>query len=111
MKATHQGVCDVLADGPLFSQDVAAFFPSSSHRDVAAILSSLRTAKRKRVYILKWVRTAFGEKHVRRAVYALGDLPDAPPPKNEPKVNATRRYQARRRARGPNSVFDLGRFV
>lgn len=32
MKATHQGVCDVLADGPLFSQDVAAFFPSSSPR-------------------------------------------------------------------------------
>ena len=111
MKATHQGVCDVLADGPLLSQDIAAFFPSSTHRDVAAILSSLRTAKTKRVYILKWDRFVLGEKHVRRAVYALGDLPDAQLPANESDAKAARRYRAKTASNAPNSVFDLGRFV
>lgn len=111
MKVTHQGILDVLADGPLLGQDIAAFFPDSSARDVAAAVSSLRTAKRKRVYILRWTTDVMGEKHQPRPVYALGSRLDAPRPAPRPAAEATARYKRRNRVRAPNSVFQLARFV
>ncbi len=113
MKVTHQGVRDVLADGPLLSQDLAAFFPGSTHRDVGGVLSTMRTARRKQVYIKEWTVDVLGQKHQPRPVYALGDKPCAPRPKRRPNAEIVARYRAKRRVQvqAPASIFELARFL
>lgn len=115
MKVTHKGVLVTLeACGPLTSAEVAEFFPGSLHRDVAAALSSMRTAVRKRVYISGWTRDVDGTKAQSRAIYALGDQPDAPRPPNQPNKVVVARYRAKRargKPRAPRSVFELARFL
>jgi hypothetical protein len=98
MKATHAGVLEVLTTvGPLTSREVAEFFPSSSHEDVAAVLSSMRTAARKRVYVQAWTRDNGHGKCVLRRIYAAGDQPDVKAPPRMPRKEITRRYRERNR--------------
>lgn len=115
MKVTHHGVLVTLeACGPLTSAEVAEFFPASLHRDVAAALSSMRTAARKRVHISGWTHDVDGQTTHPRAIYALGDLPDAPRPPKQPHKEIRARYRAklaRGKARAPRSVFELARFL
>jgi hypothetical protein len=98
MKVTHAGVLEVLTTvGPLTSREVAEFFQSSSHEDVAAVLSSLRTAARKRVYVQAWTRDNGHGKCVLRRIYAAGDQADAKAPPRMPRKEITRRYRERNR--------------
>lgn len=118
MRVSHQGVRDTLAAcGPLTSAEVAAFFPASPHRDVAAVLSTMRAAARKQVHIVEWTRDVHAQRAQPRPVYALGDGPDAPRPAPQPLAEIARRYRDKRRigkqvSRGPrkipNSVWALG---
>lgn len=107
MKVTHAGVRELLATvGPLTSHEVAEFFPDSRQQEVAAVLSTMRQLAKKQVQIVAWTRNSDVCKTYLRAVYALGDGPDARKPR--PFNNAQR--CARRRAkqalpRVPNSVF------
>lgn len=114
-KVTHHGVAVTLeACGPLTSAEVAEFFPGSPHRDVASVLSSMRTAARKRVYISGWTHDATGQTTHPRAIYALGDQPDAPRPPKQPHKQVRARYRAklaRAKPRAPRSVFELARFL
>lgn len=106
IRATHASVLEVLATvGPLTSREVAAFFPDSTHQDVSAILSSLRTAARRRVHVQAWTRDNGHGKVTLRRVYALGDAPDAPAPARMSNAEVTRRYRARRRVPRVNSVW------
>jgi hypothetical protein len=110
MKATHDSVREVLATvGPLTSREVAAFFPGVPHRHVAAILSTLRSAARKQVYVYGWTRDNGHGRTYLRAVHALGDLPDARKP--APLTNAQRcqRWKDKRAVpKVANSVWTWG---
>ncbi len=105
-RATHAAVLEVLASvGPLTSREVSEFFAGSTHQDVSAILSSLRTAARRRVHIGAWTRDNGHGKCALRPVYALGDEPDAPRPPKLTNAEVTRRYRARHRVPKVNSVW------
>jgi len=61
----------------------------------------------KRLYIKSYVYDQEGERFYPRAVYDLGDKPDAKKPKSD-KLKVKRRYIARRKMRyATNSVFNL----
>lgn len=62
----------------------------------------------KRVYIKEYVYDMDGERYYPRALYALGDKPDAKKPKAD-QLEVKRRYRERHKLRyGANSVFNLG---
>jgi hypothetical protein len=113
VKPTHPAIRDVLARcGPLTSADLAEFFPGPmAQRDVASMLGKMRRAKVKLVYIQSWEMHRPGEKSTPRPVYALGDKPDANPPRKQSAASACARYRAKQKVRAPNSVFQLARFL
>lgn len=109
VKATHQTVRELLAQvGPLTAREAAEFF-SGPHRTVSAVLSTMRNGAQKQVYICAWTRdNGYGKRYL-RAVYDLGDKPDArrPRPITNAEVLANRR---KRRAipKVANSVWTWG---
>jgi hypothetical protein len=107
MKVTHAGVRDVLATvGPLLSHEVAEFFPGSTHQEVSAVLSTMRRAAKKQVRIVSWTRQTNVGKTYLRAVYALGDGPDARKPRAFNNAQKCARRRAKRALpRVANSVF------
>lgn len=109
MDLTHAAVRDLLRTiGPMTSQELTTFFPGTTQRHVAAVVSSMRSAVRRQVRIHAWVREADGQRSYLRPVYAIGTGRDAPKP--EPITNAerVRRYKAKMAlGRGaPTSVWD-----
>jgi hypothetical protein len=109
VKVTHQAMRELLASvGPLTSREAAEFFEDSSHMNVSAVLSTMRTAARKQVYIIEWARDIVQEREYLRAVYALGDKPDARKP--QPLTNAQKLARSRAKYRIPkvNSVWTWG---
>jgi hypothetical protein len=112
MKLSHENVRSVLHEcGPLTSREIARFFPDERHQSVAAVVSALRRAAKKQVYIHAWSReNVETTRDYLRAVYALGDKADARKP--APMSNAERcsRWKARTtRPTCPTSVWDLAR--
>ncbi len=96
--------------GPLTMREVAEFFPGTDYRRVSCFLTAMRlTVVHKQVYIQSWTMEGIGRPYP-RAIYALGNKPDArkPPPMN----NAERQRRARARLKPPvavpNSVWQLG---
>lgn len=79
---------------------------------VAATLSSLhrnRPRSGKRVYVKAYVFDAEGSRSYPRAVYALGNLPDATKPKSDEKATK-RKYEERKKLKYTmNSVFNLAK--
>lgn len=79
--------------------------------EIAAIVSRLHRRSPvagKRIYIREYVHDMEGERMYPRAVYALGDKPDARRPIPDPKA-VKRRYWARSQLKKKaNSVFNLG---
>lgn len=112
-KVSHQGVRDTLAACDLLtSAEIAEFFPASLHRDVSAVLSTMRNAARKQVYIHHYTHEVHGETTHPRAVYALGDRLDAPKPKKQPNKVVRARYRAKAvKPHAPNSVWQLAGFL
>lgn len=96
--------------GPMLAADLAAELGVETAAVVNAMRHLRRASKRlaKRVYILRWERLAEGEREYPRAVYALGNRPDArkPPRKH---VNEIRRDYMQRRVNRTRatSVFNL----
>lgn len=63
----------------------------------------------KRIYISGWVEEAEGARRYPRAIYSLGNLPDAKKPKRD-RLAVRRRYeQGRRKRMTMNSVFNMGK--
>lgn len=85
------------------------------HRTVSAVVS--RMAKRgpasaKRVYILEYRHEddeVAGKRRYPRAVFALGDNPDAKRPKPDVAANKRRYNQGKKAHLLMNSVFNLGK--
>lgn len=96
MKVTHAAVLDVLTRvGPLTSREVTEFFPGVSHENVSAVVSTLRNLATPRIHICAWTRDNGHGKSYLRAVYAVGDGPEA----RKPRPLSNRERCARRRAK------------
>lgn len=80
------------------------------HKSVSPVLTRLNRASPrspKRVYVTSYVYDHEGQRYYPRAVYDLGDKPDAKPPGADP-VSARKRYLQRKKMRNTaNSVFNL----
>lgn len=81
-------------------QDCAAIFTRLSR-------PSLRPVGPKRIYIQSWRFDEEGERRYPRAVYAIGDLPDAPKPAVSTKANS-RRYRKNLKLRRFANVMHIG---
>lgn len=78
----------------------------------SAIVSRLNRAwpkTPKRVYVSHYVYDMEGERRYPRAVFALGDLPDAKKPKADHKAVRRRSDQKMRALRTQNFVFNLAK--
>lgn len=78
---------------------------------ISAVLSRMSKASKtmpKRIHVVRYVYDQDGMRRYPRAVYALGDKPDAKKPKRDQKANR-RRYDENLRKRMTGiSVFHLG---
>lgn len=111
MNLSHENVRGVLRTcGPLTSSEVTEFFPGSTQQAVAAVLSSLRHLAKRQVHIAGWTREPINGRPYLRAMYALGDKPDAYKPRAMSNLEVVKRYKAKKAlGRGvPNSVFAPG---
>jgi hypothetical protein len=106
VKISHQGVRDLLASvGPLTTREIAEFFPDSSHQNVAATMLSMRKAAKPTVHVSEWTRdNGYGKTYL-RAVYALGNAPNARKPKIYTNAERCARKRAKRKIPKANSVF------
>ena len=79
---------------------------------VSAVISRMTKPTKtmpKRLYICGWIEDAEGERRYPRAVYDLGDRPDAKRKPLETLAEKRRRWNRYRQARATmNSVFNLG---
>lgn len=83
---------------------------NTTRKSVSAVMTRLnRPSPRvpKRIYVKSYVYDHEGQRYYPRAVYDLGDKPDAKPPGADP-VSARKRYLQRKKMRyTANSVFNL----
>ena len=106
MKLTHDNVRELLADvGPLTSRELAEFFPEATQWNVSSSLSSMRRARNKCVYIKEWKRSLEDSREHIRAVYALGDKPDARRPRSLTNAEKCGRWRDKQRIPACNSVW------
>lgn len=111
-----QRMLDALAElGPMTRSELCRAV-GADRRTCASVVSRLmrprqRPVAPRRVHICGWRDDEEGQRRYLRAVYALGDRPDARKPAYKPRLLAAkRRYWARthaKRGRAVNSVFAL----
>lgn len=97
--------------GPMTRVEIEQFI--GLHKDqVSPVVARMnkRTPKSgKRIHITAWSYDAERERRYPRAIYAVGDKPDAKKPK-EARIEIRRRYEAKKRLRyTTNSVFNLAK--
>lgn len=82
----------------------------TTRKSVSAVMTRLNKtgpASPKRIYVKAYVHDHEGQRRYPRAVYDLGDKPDAKPPGADP-VGARKRYHQRKKMLNTaNSVFNL----
>jgi len=78
-----------------------------TQKEVSLAINSMRRDNNRLgiLHISGWVRTWQGIQPRPRAVWALGNQPDAKPPKRIPQIEICRRWRARREVKVP-SVFE-----
>lgn len=96
-------------DGPMTRAEICKQLGRDKD-DIAAVVTRLHKRSPeagKRVYIKDYVYDMEGERYYPRALYALGDKPDAKKPKAD-QLEVKRRYRERHKLRyTANSVFNL----
>ncbi len=99
----------LIEHGPMTASEICEAVGKDRDSSRSAISRLLRPQKviPKRLHILHYIHEAEGERVYPRAVYALGDMPDAPKPKRKTHTELQRAWRERRAAR-ITSVFDLG---
>lgn len=105
-----QGIIAAIEDiGPSTSLEVGNYLdlPRNSLTSVISRMNKASPRKPKRLYIKEYVHDAEGLKQHTRAVYDIGDKPDAKRPKYDKTANKRRSEKARER-RAITSVFELG---
>jgi len=93
--------------GGMSRAELEIYFPNN-RSSLGTILSRMHKAAArtpKRIYVMTWVYDAEGGKRYPRAVYGLGDKPDAKKPVAQRKLNA-RRYRQNTGAR-VNSIWAM----
>jgi hypothetical protein len=83
---------------------------NTTRKSVSAVMTRLnRTSPRspKRVYVKSYVYDHEGQRYYPRAVYDLGDKPDAKPPGANPVAARKRYLQRKKMLNTANSVFNL----
>lgn len=107
-------VFDALDDyGPMTMAELVDLTGIDKH-NAAAILKGLCTPsarKVKRVYIERYVFDHEGARRYPRAVYAVGDKPDAVRPKSNYKATRQRYREAKKVRLKANFVFNLAQSV
>lgn len=103
-------ILKVLEDGPMTRAEICQALITDKE-SVSSILSRLRRdidKVGKRIYVKSYVWDMEGARHYPRAMYELGNKPDAPKPKPDLKKVKSRYYAKLRMKRTANSVFNLG---
>lgn len=115
-KEHGESVAQVLATlekhGPMTVLEMARRMGVTRDNLAAVVFRMSKATPRrpKRLYITGWVREVPQSRSILRAVYDIGDEPDAKRPKALTTLEATRRYRARQNVvRRQNFVFHLGR--
>ena len=82
-------------------------------KNISALMSILireQPRRPRRVHICEWVYDMEGQRPYPRAVYALGDKPNAKRPKPKKRTTVVNEYRARLKTKyQANSVFNLAR--
>lgn len=119
MTARRQGYGDSVANilrllgevGPMTRAEICQQLGGVDRMNISAIVTRMNRPSKtipKRIHIARYVFDHEAKKRYPRAVYALGDAPDAKRPKPNPNANK-RRYQEGLKLRmTANSVFNLG---
>lgn len=108
-----QRILDLLEHQGPMTRSEACQILGIDRQSAASIFSRLmRPTKRpedrpKRIHICGYRNDEEGQRRYPRAIYAIGNKPDARRPTADPKA-AKRRYWANRKGRLLNSVFALG---
>ena len=101
--ANIRGVLEI--SGPMTMREVAQFFPDYPYRNISSAITSMRGFAKPVIYIEAWTMEGVGRRYP-RAIYALGDQPDARKPRKVSNAVRCREYRARRRVPDvANSVF------
>lgn len=95
------------------SREIAALFPEERYADVSSLVARFTQAVTKTAYIHSWTREPVHGREYLRAVYAVGNLPDARKPRVLTDRERRARYRAKQRVAPAhtglvNSVFALG---
>lgn len=107
MKLTRAAIRETLASvGPMTTSELVLFFPSARPSTVSAQLHNMRRTITPQIHIAAWTRQdGIGKTHL-RAVYDVGDKPDARKPRRYANAEIMRRSRARRRIpKTGSSVF------
>lgn len=105
-----RGIITAIEDiGPSTSLELGEYLgvPRGALSSVVSRMSKPGIRNPKRLYIKEYVHDAEGLKQHTRAVYAIGDLPDAKWPKYNKNANKRKSDRAREK-RAITSVFELG---
>ena len=98
--------------GPMTRADIAEHLKVDRYSTSAVVTRLSRAGARtpKRVYISGWVREIENERDYPRAIMALGDLPDVPPPRKRSRKEVRRKSDLKRKAKNTmNFVFNIGK--
>lgn len=113
-RARGQLISDILwaleENGPMTAVEICAVLQYERTQLSAVLFRMTKKGKRtpKRIYIQRYTHEAFGQKRYPRAVFAIGNRPDAAAVRDDPK-EVRRRYDKKKRAlRTGNWVFNLG---
>lgn len=109
-----QGVLEQLSTaGPMTRSEIeeALGLTKNTSGSVMSRMSRASSKMPKRIYVKGYVYDHPGDRRYPRAIYALGDLPDAKKPKPKVKENRKRYDNKIRKLYQSNSVFNLGRTV
>lgn len=108
---TTEAILKALAElGPMTRAEICRELGSSAV-NVSALVSNLTRDlpnTPRRAHIREWIYDMEGQRPYPRAVYALGDKPNAKKPRPKKRTEVVNSYRARRKAKYRNSsVFNL----
>lgn len=112
MSRLVNAITSLLEDlGPMTRVEIETAMPEAKV-SISAVMSRMHKntpANGKRIYIKSYVYDSIGLKRYPRAVYALGNKPDAKKPIADKNENRKRYVQKKVKQHTTNSVFHLGR--
>ena len=98
MTLSRAAIRETLASvGPMTASELVLFFPAARPNNVSAQIFNMRRTLTPQIHICAWTRDDGIGKAYLRAVYDIGDKPDARKPRRWGQAESMRRSRARRR--------------